>query len=1337
MKLRIMTIGQLADCLVRSVLRVAFGIGVFCMVAIAPQRAVAEYFDGEVDNTWENDNNWSSNTDPSTHSGHTIIDDNKWSDVWTAGQWTLHELWVGDGSGWHGSPGGNGGVTVKNGGYLTTSEPLILGGGSGSVTGTAWIDGGGTLQNNGPNLYIGAFDSVGNAGAIGTLNMNGGTLTSDDYYLMTIGGIPWDDPNNYGRGHINIYSGTIYAYDVQVGSHGGIGHITNVNGDVNVSGYFRMGVGESARHGTGYVDMQGGTLDVDGDFIVQYSGDSDSVESTFTQSDGTVTLNGSSVCIGRSTVGKGIYTINGGYLNVVNNGDFHLGGFWDTGSGADGELNVGGSGYVHIYGSDKSLIVGRATGSSGVVNQTGGRVEIDSGAYFGVWMAAESEATGTYNLNGGRLVTPGIARRWENDSTKAFNFNGGTLEANKSFTVEAAQDSTFTTTLGSNGGTIDTANYTVTWDLPLTTSSDGSLTKTNSGTLILNGANNTMSNLIITGGSVTISNTTTAAGTVTAGEGLGLNGTLNVAAGKTLGMDIFEVGHDGATGSVDHDGTITVTDYCAIGHGANTGSGSGAYQIDSGALTVGGDFSVNQDRANNCTFTQNGGTVTLNGNLAIVGRSGNGGKGTYTISGGTLDANPGSKNFVVGDNQAACEGELQIGGTAIVNTDEDATRLIVGFGPGSGAGGTGTATLAGGRLTARDIAVGQDGGSGSVVQTGGTNTVSGFMSLGLGAPAANGSATYQIDDGELTVAGDFSVNEAKTATCTFTQTGGAVALNGNAYIGRSTTGQGVYTISGGTLTNANSDLYVGGEFGGAANANGELNVSGSASVNVLGDYPLVLARAAGTVGTVNQTGGTVTIDSASAVGLWLAPGGAGASGTYNLNGGTLVTPDITPDNGAGTKALAINGGTLQANDTFTVESETGFTSTLGANGGTIDTDGNNITWNADLTTSTAGSLTKEGNGALILAGSGNSMGGLYVNGGTVNHAGTTTITGADGDDDKFFVGDGEVVAANGTFVMASGTLNVQGTLKDSLVIGRDGGEGAFVQNSGTVNFNATVSGAPICEVYVGASNTGFDEDPTYTLNDGVLDMNGKKLGVGLGAGAAITGILAQVGGVITNVGTLNLGPLGGGLGEGQFTMTGGAISIGSGGVVSDSGNYAISLGGGTVAAGDSWSSSLDMTLSGTGGDVTFDTAGNSITLSGTLSGDGGLCKTNSGTLTLNHATTFSGITRVVGGTLVLSAANALGGATDLTVETGASVTLSADEALNTTMDVALNGTASMTLNNSTTESIGDLYFDGVPQANGTWGRLGGDADHKDGRFTGDGLLLVGQPRPLGTVFMVY
>ena len=65
------------------------------------------------------------------------------------------------------------------------------------------------------------------------------------------------------------------------------------------------------------------------------------------------------------------------------------------------------------------------------------------------------------------------------------------------------------------------------------------------------------------------------------------------------------------------------------------------------------------------------------------------------------------------------------------------------------------------------------------------------------------------------------------------------------------------------------------------------------------------------------------------------------------------------------------------------------------------------------------------------------------------------------------------------------------------------------------------------------------------------------------------------------------------------------------------GTAQFNFGGGTLEASGDFSTALDMTLTGTGGDAKIDTAGHQVTLSGVLSGEGGLEKRGAGTLILS------------------------------------------------------------------------------------------------------------------------
>ena len=66
------------------------------------------------------------------------------------------------------------------------------------------------------------------------------------------------------------------------------------------------------------------------------------------------------------------------------------------------------------------------------------------------------------------------------------------------------------------------------------------------------------------------------------------------------------------------------------------------------------------------------------------------------------------------------------------------------------------------------------------------------------------------------------------------------------------------------------------------------------------------------------------------------------------------------------------------------------------------------------------------------------------------------------------------------------------------------------------------------------------------------------------------------------------------------------------GIFQDSGAATFNFGGGTLQATTAFSMKLPMTLTGSGGNASVNTAGNAVTFAGQLSGPGGLNKVGAG-----------------------------------------------------------------------------------------------------------------------------
>jgi autotransporter-associated beta strand protein len=239
---------------------------------------------------------------------------------------------------------------------------------------------------------------------------------------------------------------------------------------------------------------------------------------------------------------------------------------------------------------------------------------------------------------------------------------------------------------------------------------------------------------------------------------------------------------------------------------------------------------------------------------------------------------------------------------------------------------------------------------------------------------------------------------------------------------------------------------------------------------------------------------------------------------------------------------------------------------------------------------------------------------VITGGGTIaigrSAAGMATINGVNALVDGSAANTGFIIglAASGRLILQAGALNYNGVA--GLIVGGTGGNGELDVWGGTVTASV-----------LGCGQNGFPTAGLVIITNGVVNAGTFRFDYGANPGA----------------------------GSGTLQMSGGSLYIGNGGITNNNGagtfTYAINLSGGTVGATTSWDSSLDMNLANDNGGITFqaaDAGGNAqvISLSGSLSGLGGLIKTGSGTLLLNGNNFYSGTTLVstgaLGGTGVIS-----------------------------------------------------------------------------------------------------
>ncbi len=659
---------------------------------------------------------------------------------------------------------------------------------------------------------------------------------------------------------------------------------------------------------------------------------------------------------------------------------------------------------------------------------------------------------------------------------------------------------------------------------------------------------------------------TAGAGTISIARDASSTGLLEVKSGGTLTIGsgaIIAGGSGNVSATFKTAGTVTSGGEIRIG---GTG-GTGALIMTGGAVTTTGEFNVGRGAGATGTATLSAGAFT-SGQLE-VGREG--GNGTLTNSGATTVVN--GQIFV--GNDAGSTGTLTISSGSVANNNN--TRV-------GGNGATGDVYISGGALNSGDyIAVGADGGVGHVHQTGGTVTFNSWVSMGLGGGGSGSS--WDISGGAITSGAGLEVGSDRGATMTIS---GSANINVGSYnIGVRTGGNGIVTMTGGTL-NAGGVINVGGaqsagtgtmtvsggiitsggdfRVGQGSGANGTLNVTAGATLTANGEFQI--GNNLGT-GVMNMTGGSVTANS------WAAIGRDGGTGTLNLSGGTITKG---PNNGSFDVGVFGNGATLgtghfnQTGGSFVntvsdtnIGRDSSGVGTWDMSAGTATLTGRNLiigNQGTGTATFTGGSIS--GINQLNVGGNAGSHGSLSVNYPNATDTlpfnelyvaygpGSTGVINVT--KGKLDLGGWSEIGRNG----ANGTVNITGANASfdgsgsDMQIGYGGGAiGAVnVTNGGTfshnwwINLGRSGDGAGTFKVD-GAGSNATQNDGRLNVGGDPNDGNGKGSGVfevsNGGTFVKHGGHEVNLGTNTTSVGTLNV------ISGGQFTSDGGDSRIGRNG----------------------------------------------------------------------------------------------------------------------------------------------------------------------------------------------
>ena len=502
------------------------------------------------------------------------------------------------------------------------------------------------------------------------------------------------------------------------------------------------------------------------------------------------------------------------------------------------------------------------------------------------------------------------------------------------------------------------------------------------------------------------------------------------------------------------------------------------------------------------------------------------------------------------------------------------------------------------------------------------------------APTVTWALTTGV--GSITTDGLYTAPTSGSGTATVTATG--TSFTGSATVTIASPGNGTWTnVAGGSWpTTGNwSGGTVAGGTGNTANFN-TLNLTSNATVTLDG----------------SRTIGNLTFGDTSTSNNWLLSDGTGGTLTLDV---TTGSPSVTVNNSITTTIDAVIAGadglTKAGNGTLVLSAANTYTGATTVNAGTLV-----IGDNKELNSGT--SLTVAAAGTLQL--NAGASGGSYPSCGiTVNGAGVAATTG-------LYLNSGVNHSAQAKITLATAPTTI-----------RTAGTGT-----------ATISGFDINGTMISVGSTSSGSVIASTIN---LAGSGYGMNISTTSGSAnATGDL-EIAGDLLNAGVDGFGMYFNGTGSVLLSGASPAFTNNNRNKLTINSTGTLIFGGANTFAGGTYGGSI---VFGSTGKLKYNRTSNQ-TFSGVISGAGSLTKSNTGTLTLASANTYTGATTINGGILnvtgtlangavtvqsggTLAGSGIIGGA--VTVQSGATLTPTGTLTFGSTLSLA--GTAAMEIGRS-------------------------------------------------------
>jgi len=566
------------------------------------------------------------------------------------------------------------------------------------------------------------------------------------------------------------------------------------------------------------------------------------------------------------------------------------------------------------------------------------------------------------------------------------------------------------------------------------------------------------------------------------------------------------------------------------------------------------------------------------GNGGTGGINGGGGGPAFYLAGGGGGGITGTTQTVAGPTDSAS-----------VGTAFDSVVIGGGGGGGSGFGGTNGVTGGVGQFTvnstfnvANRLVIGGSGGGGGAGNS--------FSDRG-GNGGTGGSGTLTVTGGSaVTVGGQVIIGGLGGG-------GGACGCSGNGGGG----GAGVFNLGDGSSLNLSTASFT-------INGNGTLNIGNETANGATAGVITGLAAGIVNNGTIsfNQSDASYTFGTViTGIGT-VTQNGSGTTvltGVNTYSGGTTINAGLinfSDGNNLGTGNITLNGGGLQWATGNTTDIS-GRLNAFGASGGTLDTNGNDVTLASAI--GGTGGLTKTGSGVLTLTGVNAYQGTTTISGGTLALTGAGSIASSNGvTDNGLFDISGTTAGASIKSLSGAGAVALgANTLTLTDASGSFGGSiagtgGLVVQGSGTMSLsgvNTYTGSTAISSGTLALSGAGSIAGSNELVDNGTFDISATTAGASIRnlSGAGVAALGAKTLTLTDASGTFN-GSL---AGTGSFVKQGGGLLVLNGNSAAFAGTTNVA--GGTLEVGD-----VDTPAAALGGNVSVASAGR-LGGHGTVSGN--------------------------------------------------------------------------------------------------------------------------------------